>query len=243
MPDINVGGDLSAAAIGFIAPVMNGLEYWNFFGDAATTARNLVTGKPQGAVVGAPVLGAGFATFLHNSNFVQTGLVDQTEVTLLAVSRVPNKTNTQFKYVIGNFASPSTKEGGSNLLYNSPANGGIGTYASRNNAGTNVATSAYIGTTRDHSLWSFNVGRIGAGIQRAEDKTSGEVANAPTTYPRQAPAVGAYRIGSSISTSFSNLTTVDVAWAAIYSRVLTDAEIDAIYLKVKLYLATKGITV
>jgi hypothetical protein len=61
----------------------------------------LVVGKPAGSVIGSPVLGAKFTTFSAFNNYVPTGLLDQSLVTLLGVARPNTPSQSPFKYVIG----------------------------------------------------------------------------------------------------------------------------------------------
>jgi hypothetical protein len=93
--------DFSASAIAFVPPILEGLEYWNYFGDISNTGRNLVVGKPAGSVIGSPVLAAKFTTFSAFNNYVPTGLLDQSLVTLLGVARPNTPSQSPFKYVIG----------------------------------------------------------------------------------------------------------------------------------------------
>lgn len=241
------GADFSAASIGFVAPVMAGLEFWNYLGDTlAKTARNLVVGKPGITAVGAPVINPGYVSLKGGSNFLQTGLVDQSEVTLLAVSRIPNLADSTYAYVIGSFAG-SGAQGGSSLLYSNSASTAAKhkpqAYAARNASGTDAPVIAEVAEA-NATAWGFHAVRIGAAYHRIDDKTRGLSGSGPITNPRSAPNGQFYRIGSSnAGTASIVIGDVDVAFATGYSRCLTDAEVEANYQRVKAYLASKGITV
>jgi hypothetical protein len=235
------GTDFSGAAIAFSPPVSAGLEYWNYFGDPTKTARNLALGKAAASIIGAPGAGANFATFTGLTNYVQTGLVDQTEVTLLAVARPITPAAATYKHVIGNYNGTSGNQAGSSLLFNNVAQGGPGVYNARSD-GTNSQNSILFAPIGDYSGFGFIAGRMGATASRYDDKTRGLSANGTFSYPRAASNGQLYRIGSAVSAA-TGTQAVDVAFAAIYSRVLSDVELDAIYQKVKTYLAGKSIAI
>lgn len=237
------GADFSISPIGFAAPVSSGLEFWNYFGGtAAKTVRNLAVGKAAPSVVGTPVISTGFATFASLANYLQTGVLDQAEVTLLAVSRAPNLQANTFGDTIttrnGNGAAA-----GSGLRYNYAAVGsskGIVT-ASRNSSGTDAELTGVLSTDPQNN-WGFYAARIGAAYHRLDNRTTGQTISGSVANPRSTPNGLAYRIGSAYVNN-SIAAPVDVAFAAIYSRCLTDAEITAIYAKVQSYLASLSITI
>lgn len=232
--------DFSTNAIAFSAPVADGLEYWNYFGDTTKTGRNLVPGKSAGTVVGTPAMGSGFATFTNSSNYVVTGVTDQREVTLLSVARANTPSQNLSKAMISTYNGGGGTAAGSSLFFGGGGGAQATVAAARNSGGTDAPVVTSI--TQDPNTFGFFTSRIGAAYHRIDDKThnlsgSGSVAN-----PRSAANGQLYRVGGFVS-GFTAGGLADIAFAAIYSRVLTDAEVDAIYQRVKTYLAGKGITI
>jgi hypothetical protein len=73
-------------------------------------------------------------------------------------------------------------------------------------------------------------------------KTDGTTANNTAAGTRVANTAVKFRFGSYGQAGYTG--TCDVAWGAIYNRVLTDTEVDTTYQFVKSYLAAKrGITI
>lgn len=229
------GMDFTANPMGFAAPVPNKLEYWNYFGGAAAkTANNNVVGKSKGTVVGTPVVASNYVTFVGNTAYVVTGLVDQSEVTFLAVARPTAGDGAKYRYLIGSFASTAGANVGSNLYLDNQTIPRPTIAAARNNAGTDANVANAVTGETDTSGFAFYAGRIGASLHRVDDKTRnlnsvGSVAN-----PRSTPNGVPYRIGDDAGVVSTG--SVDFAWAAIYSRVLTDTELQTVYVNVQSYL-------
>ncbi|WP_437871163.1 hypothetical protein ACSD7O_19535 [Methylorubrum extorquens] len=234
--NLSLNADFSTNSIGFAAPVIDGLEYWNYFGEsAAKTGRNLVVGKSAAAVLGAPVVSPNFVTFQSNAVAVQTGLLDRGEVTLLAVARPTTPSQTQFKYMLSSYNGSAAAQG-SGLYFDNTAASKPGVLAARNNGTSDVTATAAL--TTDSSAFAFYAGRIGAAYNRIDSKTAGIMAAGAIANPRSVPNGILYRVGAAPSVAGGGQT--DMAFAAIYSRCLTDAEIDAIYQRVKAYLSSKS---
>lgn len=108
MSFITVAGDYQADGE-FMPPDTDGLDYWGLFGtNAAFSARNHAPGQPGAAVVGAPGLSAGYATFTPGSKFVQTQALQKASQTLMTVVRVQDEVN---HHLISNFNSPPVESG------------------------------------------------------------------------------------------------------------------------------------
>ncbi|QDI81680.1 hypothetical protein E8E01_15125 [Methylorubrum populi] len=236
------GADFSAISFGFAAPVTRGLEYWNYFGDSADkTGRNLVVGKSGVAVVGAPVVNPGYARMTAQSAYVQTAVLDQAAVTFLAVCRPADLGTTQWRYPIASIAGGTGAAVGASLAIgtdNAPK-----VYASRNNGTSDVALVTGVAALASATPFGFYAGRVGPAYNRIDDKTR-SVSNAgAVTNPRSTPNGQAYRVGSGIYNTGSQLGVLDISFAAIFSVELTDAEIDAVYQRVKAFEAARGKTI
>lgn len=232
------GADFSASAIAFVPPVVEGLEYWNYFGDGAKSGRNLVLGKPSATVVGAPVASG---TFLSTSagNFVETGLLDQSEVTIITAGRGPNLVNAStWGMLVASYAGADNP--GSALTFLQSSQVLLGVLAGRSNGSGGVTQTQTNSTgNSDKAAWGFMEARIGATRQSVRDWTrnvGGQTTPASARVPNGRP----YRIGSNTGAAQGAL---DFAFVAIYSRVLSDAEMDTIYQRVKAYLSGKNITI
>jgi len=232
--------DFSANAVAFVPPVVDGLEYWNYFGGtAANSVRNMVTGKTASSLVGSPTVGAGFIS-ASQTDCVRTAILDQAEVTLLAVGRGPANVNTSgWGMMISNYGSGGASQGSSVAFVGSGSfKGGVGTAVARVN-GVDINAAPDL-PSADHSAWTYAEARIGNAFLRVRDRTRN---TGSTVTPGSARVTSgtAYRVGA----PYGGVTTfgMDIAFAAIYSRVLTDAEVDSVYQRVKAYLSTKSIVV
>lgn len=230
------GADFSGAAVSYVPGAARAAEYYNFFGAGRDPGQNLIAGKAKGQVVGSPVLGNGFASFRGAVNFVRTGLLDQPAVTLLAVARAPSLQASTFGFIVGNYNGTGAAAG-SNMLISSGLRK-MEAYGARDVDGTPRVVEKEVDT--GITAWCFYAVRLGNAFHRIDDKTNGRSGIGPIAFGRSAPNGIPYLIGSS-NGGVQGL--VDIALAGIHSAELTDAEIDAIYLRVKAYLATKSITV
>ena len=229
--------NFSENAVGFLAPVPLGLEYWNYFGDKTErTGRNMAADKDKAAVTGEPVIGDGFCTFESAVHFVQTTISDQKTVTLLCVARSPFL-DSRTAFLIGNYSSNDSGGVGSNLFFQ---NGTVHCAAerSKDGAGSEPVFASFMPPTLES--WSFYVARISDTRQVVEDRTRSLKFAEAFDEPRVVVTKHSYRIGS----GWSRLQgPVDIALAAIYSRELADSEVETIYMRSKAYLATKKIRI
>lgn len=238
--DVIAGADFSSVAIGFSPPVADGVQYWNYFGETAErAARNLVLGKPAPSVVGVPVNQSGYATFT-SANHINTNVLDAAPaVTLLCAARFPALPTNTFGYMVGNYGGGGFTQG-SNLYIDSPTRRPYG-LSVRDNVGVVVQNLINFVPT-DIATWSFYALRIGAGGSKINDLTRGLLASSATGFPKAAPTAQPFRVGHGgpgVGTSGPS----DIAFAAIYHRELSDAEVDKVLASVRSHLATKSITI
>lgn len=233
------GVDFSRDALGFVFPVMTGLEFLNYFGGSGDrTVRNLAPGKGVPTVTGSPVNAAAFATFRAGTDFLTTATLDQAEVTLIAVARAaPSSPATAYKYLIGNYNGGGAAQG-SNMFLNAAADSAPTVLAARTGN-----TTANLVSPDSAASFAFYASRVGAAYTRIDDKTHGLTASAAGMGDRSAPSGVYYRVGSSGPNLGLTDGRADMAFAAIYSRCLTDTEIDTVYRRVKAYLATKSLSI
>lgn len=248
------GADFSANAIGYEAPVTRGLRYWGFLGggtsaDAAVRtarARKNWAGGSAALLVGAPVIADYALTGMKSGvNYLDTLIAETASMTAILVSRVPTAdlaANATRPMMLGNGASTALP--GINLYYANTTGlpkGSLTASLYHNVAGTTTIAASTI-TIPDITVWHASAFVADAGVgYRLRDMTaaltSGVVANT------NARVVGAttLRVGSGGRSDYAGAH--DVAFAALYSVALTDAEIDSIYAAVKTYLAPRGIAI
>lgn len=230
----------------YASPVRRALEGIHFLnGSLEKSARNYAPGnKPQGSVVGTPVIGTGFLKCTGLSNFIQTGLAESRNGTLFVVFRnaVDDGANGNKSMPAGNYRSS-----GAAL----PGASGVGFYAgsavSRVNglaacAATDADTATMsVATTQVTPLttWSMAVLTFSDASLVHRNLTVPYTATTALPFPRRV-STDKLRIGSGFS---SYPGVCDVAAFQYHSAVLTEAEIQAVYADLKAYVLRQGIAV
>lgn len=254
--------DFSDNAVGYIAPVPEGLEYLNFFGGStAKLQRNLAPGKPAGVVVGAPTINAISAVFTHLTNYIQTSAPDAHNKTLFAVARtlLPKAegiviSNSRSARSTGPAGLPTTT--GTTLMFRTSVEPNAGLI------GEQMIAAQWDGVTDTSSLpngvsiigrplgvISALVGRTNNGdgqlattkFRKVDDKTTG-LKNVSSFSGAVFDLGGAYRIGSTYA-AFAGTAPTEILFAAIWNRDLTDAEVETMYQAVKSYYSRRGIVI
>jgi hypothetical protein len=247
-------GDFAARAINYVPPVAAGLEYLNFFGGSENLARNLAPGKPPGLVIGAPAFTANSMTPTQMANYIQTAVPHTDEMTFMVVAKAPG--DDADSHIISNYWSPRA--------------GGVGTTIGASVMVRKVSPEVD-GQVRDVLVWSHWDGISSASVLYAPyiatprpvselkamfgtiskvsrvgniiNKTAGLAAqSSPIPAGKTTDLGGPFRIGSSYL-SVAGALPSEILFAAIWSRVLTEVEIDVMYEAVKGYYANRGITV
>lgn len=237
------GADFSANAVGFIPPVSSGLVYWGLFGDTlAKTTRNLAPGASAATAVGNPGISAGYASFLPANNYISTGLVDTTSLTYLFVARstsdMVSTTNRPFYMGVSGLLAGSG-------IYAYQVNGAMPAVNLRFTATVSVGgtptNKILVQTIANLSTWSFIGATLDSGVaMNTYNKTDGTTATLATPDPHLITPTTILRVGSGVG-GYGGAH--DMAFAAVYNRALTSAEITTVYAFVKSYLATRSITV
>jgi hypothetical protein len=220
-------------------PPISGFEYFNIFDGAATLRRNLINGKPDLVAEGLPTFNAsGWAEFTGQTNYLQSGIAETNDLTLVTLSRgvgiVDTGTRAMF---ISNFSAAGVGSAGSSIY--APDEVRIGGSLQGNNGGSSVIVSAT--GTQDPNAWGFRVWIVNAsGAARYIDLTHGIDESATLTYPR---ALGSspYRIGSSYSASYPGRS--DHIIAGILPRAISVAEAQALYVVAQEVASRMGVMV
>jgi hypothetical protein len=244
------GMDALANSVGFAPPVADGLVGWFHLDNATQALRNRASGGAAAVVAGTPVFSTGFASFATSSDRLDTTILDSDAITLLAVAKSAaafTSTSTRPNFV-GTYASQSGGIAGASLqVTGTPSAAPAATVAitaSRNNgSGVPIQTPASI-TVADFSAWTFLAGIVEAGAvtdgRKIIDMTNGVTGVATPATARLRNTIS----GNSGEVSIGNMSSlvagaVDLAWAAIYHRALTVAEVAKIYAFVQRRLADK----
>lgn len=237
-------------AVAFVPPVADGLEYWNFFGgDASQSRRNLAPGKNGASLVGALTYNAHSAIFKGGTNFLITEVADPESVTFIAVARCPTE---EAGMIISNYRSPriggvGTTLGKSLLLNPGNPDGALDAsmFSSRWDGAGGASSAA--GATRVQAVptnsWGAFVGRSNEStkIRDVVNKTNNLAATNPITALGDISAAP-FRIGSPHVDNEYNQSS-EIAAAIIFSRALSNDEVEKVYGFLKGYFARRGIAI
>lgn len=246
------GADFSANSVGFIAPVADGLVGWWYLGGTEAETKRDRAGIADATLGGSPTIQSGYASFggYSSGQWLQTAVTETAAFTMLCVARSTEAAHsgTDLPMFVSNYGADSGSGGanrGASLYIDAgtwPA-GSARLGASINNNGTvgSNINAAFIVT--DATAWNFYAGRIPntssdntqqLNARKLFCKTTGQT-DTETTYPHVPSVANAMRIGACFSSAFSG--SCDVAFAAFYSRAMTDDEIETIYQAVKVRMA------
>ncbi|MBF8765324.1 hypothetical protein IR009_08810 [Pseudomonas putida] len=221
----------------FQLPVLDGLEGAFFFGDGlALINKNFAPGKKDASVKGAPELGANGGVKLGINNYIDTGIVDSDNMTVVSVFRDIAETGTTVKSgIIGNNLSLVT--------------GGIGLY--RNESGVSISGTAVKTPTGGgaNALETANVAIVSGAYTIAALRarsgatstttnfTSGSSGNGALSGPR---VLGPNNIWIGRLPNGGFTSTHEQMLAMIFSRSLTDAELNRVAAHARAYCVSKG---
>lgn len=239
--------DFSAVATGYLPPVTAGVEYFNFFNSEDSLTRNLIPNKPTPAKNGSPLFNTNGQSFLLTNllNFINTGIKLTDEMTIITVAE-PTGAD-------GNFPTWSTT--GSPIT-----NGGSLTSQSfmRQSATTrnptislSYSTDGFV--TRNNLSYGVSSGvnqiklrAVAAAFSqtamtsRLHDLTNNQVRQAAVPANGVLGKAGNILLGSHYNAAESSQGNLYAA--AIYSRMLSTAEINQVYAALKAYYSKRGIT-
>jgi hypothetical protein len=246
-------GDFASRAINYVPPVAAGLEYLNFFGGEANLSRNLAPGKPAGQVVGLPAFTENSMTATQMSKYIQTAVPHTDEMTIMVVAKGP--ADDVDSHLVSNYWSPRAGGVGSSAgvsvmtRQTSPVVDGMKreVLAWSHWDGVSSASTLYQATLPNHPVGELKtlaatiskVSRVG----QITNKTTGLTAQiGPIPAGRTTDLGAPLRIGSAYLSVAGSLPS-EIFFVAIWSRVLTEVEIDVMYEAVKGYYANRGIPV
>jgi len=229
--------DLESRATDIKLPVMTGLEVCSFFDTSLGKAvKNLAPGKPDLTLVGAPTVADNRVGVTSNSAYFQTSCAETATCTLIVVARLTSAgTGTSTRpMLISTYQDAVAASGfGANILSISTSSGyqaSAGLTDSAVPARQNWLASPASGVTPTDWNFIYSIidttsissgAKFSSGSATATDNTPSGV-----SFPRVVSGRN-FRIGGSYNTGYGG--TADLAFAAIYSSVLTGAEVTSIY--------------
>ncbi|SLN37889.1 hypothetical protein AQS8620_01411 [Aquimixticola soesokkakensis] len=231
-------------------PVSSGLEYLNFFGlDAALSARNLAALRPNGALIGIPVVNSDHIVLTSQDAYIETGIAQPDSFTFISVAKpTADAINAP---LIGNAGSPfvggAGNTNGALLYFNKGTASDAMTTPSlnvtENIGGTATINSIGLASTAFTDLPACFIGTYDAstGVRALYNMTAGtSIIGTASAY---ASAKGSsLRIGSTYNTNYGG--PVAHYAGGIYDRALTAGECQKLYQWIAgLLLAKRGITV
>jgi hypothetical protein len=229
--------DFSERAIGFLPPVPEELEYWNYFGGSERqTTRNLAPGKAGAMLKGAPAIEHGYCRFESAFNFVETTVPDMTAATLLCAARAP-ELGAGSAFMVATFIDSKPGEIGTSLYFQN-----VTAHISVSRRKKDGLEEAQFSPIHPAELdnWNFYVARFSDERQSVENLTLGVKNQMDGVAPRGKSLQNTYRIGS----SWSGIAgPIEIAFAAIYSRAIDDNEVKSVHERAKSYLATRDIVI
>lgn len=218
---------------GFTIPVIAGLEgCYIFDGQPGDLGRNYASGRPAASVIGAPVVDGKSARF-SGSAYLDTGISETGSMSIIVVAKASTPPGT------GNLASLFGN-------YNSNSAGGIGmwmqeptlvrTNAIKDGASDLLNVSC---TTSNYALLAYRV-RSG-GYSRLINFTNGDDVQSSGTGVRTLDVTRTLRVGRFYNTSYQAAN--DQMLCLIYSRLLSDLEVQSVVAWVREHCTRKGVVV
>lgn len=248
------GADFSANSVGFIAPVADGLVGWWYLGGTEAETKRDRAGIANATLGGSPTIHAGYASFggFSSGQWLQTEVTETAAFTMLCVARSTEAAHsgTDLPMFVSNYGNDAGN-GGTTIgasIYVASGTAPAGTVrlgGGQNNNGTVQGQISTTITVAAATSWNFYAGRMAStsadntqtlNARHLFGKTSGQ-SHTTNNYPRVVHSANRMRIGSCFNSGFSG--SCDVAFAAFYSRALTDDEIETIYQAVKTRAAAK----
>lgn len=250
MPDF-----VSQNADGFLTekyirpPISDGLEFWNYYGGASDPRRNMVRGKPAGIVRGDPSADGGdfYIRCEGMIDYIQTAAAASEQFTLIAVAKpvMPDAGNAPIISNTNSISQTGIVTTGAGIYFNDAVQGDnlmrLTAQQAGNNAGVN--TVVFANTAEFDASTSgvqMHTGRCEADGRRVA-KIMGTTLTGSTPSALPAMLGQPYRIGSQYNAGSDGV--VDIYAAIIYSRALSDAELNTVYDFVRTFYARRGITI
>lgn len=228
--DVALPGGGYLSLFGLKIPVTSGLEGAFLLGDGIEScAKNYAEGKADAKIVGSPV-DSGTYTKFGGGAYIDTGVPETAAQTLIAVGRVgaavPANTEARF---LTTLSSP----GAGSRLYQASKTA-INVNAAKNNA----ADSLGLLRAADDTMHLVVARTSSSSLLVLNDKTIGTTASSTVTGLTRTVSPRNFEIGSSPVAA-----STEMLLAMVYSRVLTDPEVESVTAWARNYAQSKGFSV
>lgn len=241
--EITVPGGTNAKHLTYAPRITSGLRGLYLFGDTlAHSKRNHAPSGDDLTVVGSPVIEATHARLTGLSNYFDTGLLETSAMTYIAVSRSVGSptSNADSAPIVGNFRGSTVAEYGNHLVWTDSGGADRITFSiGTDNGGALVTDGVALNeTTQDWDLIIAGSDGAASDIYNITDDTS----NNGSAYAnsRAAATVDNLLIGS-FYTSFAGEVDIHQIW--IFDRLLTSDERTTLTADIRALAAADGITV
>lgn len=243
-------------AVRFIPPVAEELQFWGLFGGTSEkTKLNLAPNKPDGVLMGTPVISATHATF-SRYNYIDTAVTDNANLTLFVVARIFDEvTGGGGALISTGLAQPRVGVAGSSsgvqFVYYRTSEVGkedLRAYRYKYDGIANSPTIAAPSPTQPivTNQWALLMMEHDATTHttRLMNMTTGVTTSSTATPPNNIEDIAATTLkigGQPGGTAYS--APVDLAAAAIYYSVLSVSDTALIYDRMKKTMALRGISI
>jgi hypothetical protein len=222
------GGNFAANAIGYVPPVIAGLQTWAYFGNASGDNTNLASGGLALTNVGTgPAYNPGYGRFTAATAALDTNIVDGPSMlpctTVIAARSVAGAAG----YPYGTFISGK----GFDCWLNATTLHHFGVGPSQIDMPVNGNV---------WRLYAVNLAPVGQ-KSVTYDLTGGTSQVATLTSTAYTPNTGAHLLIGSDNAATGSL--IDLAFFAFYSGMLSQAQLNSLIPSIRSTLATRGITV
>ncbi|QPX75435.1 hypothetical protein [Serratia phage vB_SmaS_Opt-169] len=213
----------------------NGCRYLNYFnGPDGNLTRNLIIGMPEATVFGSPVVGENFVEFTHGIAYLNTGILENDGMTLLAAGVGPNPGDDSL--MISNYggklqgSTTATTTGTSLMFRASTTASGIVTVIDDVSGASSLIQSNFAYVNGSNQFLAMRFGPALGGVD-AWNMTNTAYKNTPLRSGKHVALGDAFLIGSSYG--FGTGKKVKMFGAAIFDRVLGASEISTVYQAMK----------
>lgn len=233
--------------------VADGLKAWfTFDTDAKRFFYNRAKDEPDAVIVGAPVAYPTHGRFKGLTNYLKTSIRETDGITLIVVGKsaapIPAEASitgdATTPFYVGNYRGASITEGvtgsayGSSLYHVQPATLTAGCARVNGEVATSAPTS--LGVGEDPADWGIRVLRASSGFPTKVQNLTRNTMVQSSDLRSRVLADSLFRIGSGTA-AFGG--EVDISAVAIYSRVLSDAELNEVAAAMRKRMLRLGINV
>lgn len=244
------GADFSANSVGYLSPVADDLLGLWFLGGSVAETQLDRAGIANGVLAGSPTIGDGYVSFggYATGQWLETSVMETDTITVMVVAKSSDTfgSGANKPMFLSNYGTDSGSGGaliGTSIYIDggtAPA-GTVRLGGGQDSSGTYTAYTSTTFSTTDVSVWNLYAGTMtaagGTGSRVLYNSTTDQSNNTSPSVIRRSNTVRPFRIGASHSNAFGGVC--DVAFAAVWGRVLTSTQVETMYQAIKTRLAGK----